>query len=353
MGQSLPPRQRAEWRASASPRKVVTPVKLPCDTLGSVSERRCLAFTLVELLVVIAIIGVLVALLIPAVQASREAGRRNQCINNMKQIALAILSFEANRSTLPPAYTPNDTTGQPYGPCNGDKAPTSKRSNPGNNLARHFVLTLILPYMERQLVYDKIKLEEDYNSGANSSATQLDIREFLCPSGDSRKGVSATDYTALVDIHDGNYCKFIEAAALASRKRPVHKLQGMMRDMPMTTSSVLDGLSQTFMFFEAAGRPFHYVKGVLKTTGPKIHEKEYRWASNEAFDIWGRVDATKECGINTIMNCDNDRDVYSFHPDGAIFAFGDGSADFVNESIDIDTFVSLFTAAAIDLPGPR
>jgi prepilin-type N-terminal cleavage/methylation domain-containing protein len=311
------------------------------------------AFTLVELLVVIAIIGVLVALLLPAVQASREAGRRNQCINNMKQIALAILSYETNRGALPPAYTPNDTSAQPYGSCEGANPPTKKKSNPGNKLAKHFVLTLILPYMERQSVSDKIDLAKDYNSGGNATSTKVDIREFLCPSGDSRKGVYATDYTALVDIHDANYCKFIEAAGLASRKRPVHKLVGMMRDMPMPTSSVLDGLSQTFMFFEAAGRPFHYVKGVLKTTPPKIDEKDYRWASNEAYDIWGRVDGTKECGISTIMNCDNDRDIYSFHPDGAVVAFGDGSADYVSESIDIDTFVSLFTAGAIDIPGPK
>ena len=314
------------------------------------SERR--AFTLVELLVVIAIIGVLVALLVPAVQASREAGRRNQCINNMKQIALAILSYETNRSTLPLAFTPNNTSTQLYGPCDGDKPPKTGKKNPGNKLAKHFVLTFILPYMERQAVFDKINIAQDYNSDTNSPATKLDLREFLCPSADTRKDVYATDYTAIVDIHDGNYCTFIEGAGLASKKRPVHKLVGMLRDMPVASASVLDGLSQTFMFFEAAGRPFHYVKGVLKPTD-KIHEKEYRWASNEAYDIWGKVEATKECGIDTIMNCDNDRDVFSFHPDGAIVAFGDGSADYISESIEIDTFVSLFTAAAIDLPGAR
>ena len=326
--------------------------RLDIPTPVSRTEKRA-GFTLVELLVVIAIIGVLVALLLPAVQASREAGRRNQCINNLKQIGLAILSYESNRGTLPPAFTPNDTGAQPFGSCDGDKPPSTTKSYPANGLARHFVLTLILPYMERQAIHDKINLELDYDNAANTPYTKVDIREFLCPSADSRKGIFATDYTALVDIHDGNYCKFIESAGLVAKKRAVHKLAGMMRDLALPVSSVRDGLSQTFMFFESAGKPFHYVQGVLTSSGAPA-EAEYQWASDKAYDIWGSVpDTAAKCGISTIMNCDNARDIYSFHPDGAIFAFGDGSADFVSETIDVDTFVSLFTAAALDVPGPR
>jgi prepilin-type N-terminal cleavage/methylation domain-containing protein len=315
-------------------------------------ERCRVGFTLVELLVVIAIIGVLVALLIPAVQASREAGRRNQCINNQKQIALAVLSYETNRGKLPPAFTPNDTSAQPFGSCEGDQVPATSKKNPSNGLARHFLLTFILPYLERQAIHDKISFEVDYNNGANKPATEVDIREFLCPSADSRKGVFATDYTVLVDIDNANYCKFVEAAGLVTKKRPVHKLAGMLRDLPLPSSSVRDGLSQTFMLFESAGKPFHYVQGVL-TTGGAPDKKEYQWASDQAHDIWGRVAGDAECGITTVMNCDNAREVYSFHPGGAVFAFGDGSADFVSEAIDVDTFISLFTAAALDVPGPR
>src|SRR4051812_20303872 len=101
-------------------------------------------FTLVELLVVIAIIGVLVALLLPAVQSSREAGRRNQCIDNMKQLALAVLNYDTTRTTLPLAYSPNDTSSKPVGTCNGKKLPTTmKPGAPTNKLKKHFLLSFI------------------------------------------------------------------------------------------------------------------------------------------------------------------------------------------------------------------
>jgi prepilin-type N-terminal cleavage/methylation domain-containing protein len=308
------------------------------------------AFTLVELLVVIAIIGVLVALILPAVQSSREAGRRNTCINNLKQIGLAILSYESTREALPLAYSPNDSGAQAYGPCDGDKPPTTTKSIPANGMAQHFVLSFILPYMERQALHDKINFKLNYNNGANSPATEQDISEYLCPSADSRDKKFATDYTALVDIHDANYCKYIEAAGLTSRTRPVHTLVGMLRDFPVRLANVRDGQSQTFLFFEAAGKPFHYLHGVLKPDDI-VPAEEYRWASNKAHDIWGSVPGDADCGITTVMNCDNTRDVYSFHPGGAVFAFGDGSADFVSEDIEIDTFISLFTAAGRDVPG--
>src|SRR4051794_9255863 len=107
-------------------------------------------FTLVELLVVIAIIGILVALLLPAIQAAREAARRTQCTNKMKQIGLAILNYESSKKLLPLAYTPNFAGNQTYGPCNGAAPPTTVTSNPANGLKTHFVLTFLLPFMEQQ-----------------------------------------------------------------------------------------------------------------------------------------------------------------------------------------------------------
>src|SRR3954464_6649530 len=107
---------------------------------------RARGFTLVELLVVIAIIGILVALLLPAIQAAREAARRTQCTNKMKQLGLAVLNYESARKTLPLAFTPNWTGVQKSGACPG----AGTTGNPTNNLKHHFILTFILPYLEEQ-----------------------------------------------------------------------------------------------------------------------------------------------------------------------------------------------------------
>jgi prepilin-type N-terminal cleavage/methylation domain-containing protein len=306
-------------------------------------------FTLVELLVVIAIIGVLVALLLPAIQSSREAGRRNQCIDNMKQISLAVLNYDTTRRSLPLAYSPNDTSDKLIGNCVGKKLPTTKKSGvPPNKLKKHFLLSFILPYMEEQRLFDAINFNLDWDA---SPATSTDIKTFLCPSGDTRKNTYATDYTVLINIHQLNYCRSIEGAGLASKKRSVEKLVSMLSDAPLTTASVRDGLSNTFMLFESAGKPNHYVNGVLQIDDPVPPEK-YRWASNTAYDTFG-VTAQLTCPITTLMNCDNYHEIYSFHPGGAVFAYGDGSIDFIRDSIDVDTFVSLFTRAAGDIPAAR
>lgn len=105
------------------------------------SRSRC-AFTLVELLVVIAIIGVLVALLLPAVQAAREAARRMQCINNLKQIGIAIHNFHDTNNRLPPGFLGG----------NYDHPDATVTSDPYCSS-----LTLMLPFMEQQPVYDGIE----------------------------------------------------------------------------------------------------------------------------------------------------------------------------------------------------
>jgi prepilin-type N-terminal cleavage/methylation domain-containing protein len=313
--------------------------------------RKATGFTLVELLVVIAIIGVLVALLLPAVQAAREAGRRSTCMDNMKQIALAVLNYETNRRSLPLAFTPNITTAQRIGACNGLLPPTKLKTNPSNGLKKHFFLTFILPYLERQTLYDSIKLDLNYDEGTNDAATKQDIKEFICPSADTRKAKYATDYTTLVTIDPIIYCRFIEGAGLASKKRNVEKLAGFLSDMPLKSAHVTDGLSNTFMLFESAGKPNHYINGVLNPDD-QVPEWKYRWASDKTYDVIGSSNQTT-CPVRTMMNCDNYHEVYSFHPGGALFAFGDGSVDYLRNDMDLDTFVSLFTRAARDIPGSR
>jgi len=330
-------------------------------------------FTLVELLVVIAIIGILVALLLPAIQAAREAARRTQCTNKMKQIGLAILNYESARKVLPLAYTPNYTGDQLYGVCSGSGNPATKSANPDNGLRNHFVLTFILPYLEEQSLYDQIDQKLDWWSTVvnskgvkNNEVTAKDLDEFICPSTEPRPNNYTTDYYVIVDISDDSakgYCPIIEGPGLTKQRRDVGKLVGMLTDMPTKISRVSDGMSKTFMFFESAGRPNMYnqtkaLQGVMYDpafgTNPKpgVGQKfsEYQWADPSVYAVFGNSKNTA-CGITTIMNCDNYQGIYSFHPGGAHFLFGDGSVAFINENIDVDTFVSLFTRGADDIVG--
>lgn len=300
-------------------------------------------FTLVELLVVIAIIGILVALLLPAIQAAREAARRTQCVNNMKQIGLAILNYETAKRELPLAYTPN-WTGKPLvGPCNGKPG----TGNPPNNLERHFILSFILPYLERQAMFDRIDFSRPFNNVNNRPVTDLDIPDYVCPSAPGRPGTATTDYTVLVDIGDTDYCEFLEGPGLARTKRPLDRLPSMIQDVPTQVRKITDGLSKSLMFFESAGRPEHFIKGALQTTTVP----SYKWDDPEVYGLWGNVFDPAVCPFHEVMNCENYSEIYSFHPGGANFLFGDGSVDFLTENIETDTFISLFTAAADDLPG--
>jgi prepilin-type N-terminal cleavage/methylation domain-containing protein/prepilin-type processing-associated H-X9-DG protein len=131
-------------------------------THGRPTTRR--AFTLIELLVVIAIIGILIALLLPAVQAAREAARRAQCVNNLKQIGLAIHNYESTNRVLPPGYVSTfDAAGTDLGPGWGWAA-------------------MLLPPMEQRPLYDSVNFSLPIEQPGNLTSRLVKLNAHLCPS---------------------------------------------------------------------------------------------------------------------------------------------------------------------------
>jgi prepilin-type processing-associated H-X9-DG protein len=130
-------------------------------------------FRLIELFAVLCIIGLLVALLLPQVSTVRPAALRVQCTHNLKEIALALHTYESAFKVLPPAYTV-DSEGKPL----------------------HSWRTLILPYLERKQLYESIDLSKPWNDPANAQAYKTAISEYRCPGADCPK--NQTTYMAII-----------------------------------------------------------------------------------------------------------------------------------------------------------
>ncbi|MBL9165096.1 MAG: DUF1559 domain-containing protein [Planctomycetaceae bacterium] len=291
------------------------------------SRQASLGFTLVELLVVIAIIGVLVALLLPAVQAARTAARRMACTNNLKQIGLAILNYEGAKKELPPAFM----------------------TNPNHN-----VLSMVLPYAEQQSIYSQLKLDLNWDNKSNWGAITAALPIAVCPETpppttlpeetDSINRnimkdfgtVKPADYAVCVDILSG------PINVLGKRITKRINWLSILQTEPTEIRHVTDGMSTTWMMMEDAGRPDSWRGGTLQsgrvTGGP--------WADHEQFFSIHDV-----CGAEQMMNCNNNNEIYSFHVGGCMFLYGDGAVRFVSEDVAAETFVSLFTRDDGDVVG--
>lgn len=321
------------------------------------------AFTLVELLVVIAIIGVLVALLLPAVQAAREAARRAECTNKMKQLGLAVQNHHDAKKTVP-------VSGRPVGIVD-------------TSVPRIAALTHILPYMELGALRNTFDIKKNWSHVDNRIAVNTILPVFQCPSNPEPIGrfdgdpnvtwvqeiCTQTDYSPTVWVQGALYNPTAATNLIDPPGNPNNdgNYPGILEynNAKASFKEVTDGLSNTILFAESAGRPGIFRKNVKLSEDATVARVNGGGWPRPASDIlvFGLSADGKEPFGPCAVNCANGLDVvasgyphpqfntfgtsapYSFHSGVVLHAFGDGSVRGLSESIDIRDYAKLVTRA--------
>jgi prepilin-type N-terminal cleavage/methylation domain-containing protein/prepilin-type processing-associated H-X9-DG protein len=306
---------------------------------------RRLAFTLIELLVVIAIIGILVALLLPAIQAARESARRSQCQNNLKQFGIAALNFELIGNALPLAYTDQTLPGK------NNWAPFILPYIEQGNLAAGYNLTLdwwVDP--NRALVAQHLKL---FRCASTSDPIRIQNKPEATP---PNKTGACGDYLTPAGVHPD-----INLVLPSSEQIDITSdLRGVIcwhsaTNQRNTLAAIIDGTSNTIMFGECAGREDVWRRGRKfgndYSSTPKVRARGGAWATTDnAYEIGQRKAWDAAFGpIPGVLGINNSNEwghcFYSFHPTGANFTFADGSVRWLSESAKLKVLASLVTRA--------
>jgi len=298
------------------------------------------AFTLVELLVVIAIIGVLVALLLPAVQAAREAARRATCQSHQRQLGLALHNFHDAHGVFPASGWTMLGPGNPSGKSVGWRA-------------------LVLPYLEQTALHSLYDFDVHWWEGRNLVAAPQTVKVYQCPSVPQRLSVlsavakpprpamtfprplAPTDFEALMGVQatiDPQY-----ATALANRSV-------MFRNSTTRMAEVTDGTSQTIVVVECAARPLVYRGRTARAD--LANDQGQGWIDSEGpFSLDGANADGSLTGQGPsltprAMNATNENEPFAFHPGGAHFLFADGHVQFIGEGVPLFVLAALCTRGA-------
>lgn len=359
---------------------------------GKPPIRRRHAFTLIELLVVIAIIGILIGMLLPAVQKVRDAANRMTCMNNLKQVTLAALNYESTTGSFPFNAITKNNSQMPFIPWTDGTV--AAPGNAGGTQGRSSGLVPILPYLEQESIGKVWVYNVDWSDPLNVQNLTMQVKTFTCPGAPSTgmvlpysttyiapgndafappvfpgstvnvKGGKvyptkpssstgwASDYAGATQVKtkkgstgaETGYFNNLVAAAYPTNAIPS---KGAMRQNGGTRiADILDGTSNTILFGEAAGRSQQcYGGGKCQAYDP----------ANTTSPIWADSDnritltGTNADGSNAgqgpcAVNCNNlSGDFYSFHAGGVNISFADGSVHFIAQTIPITTLAALIT----------
>ena len=309
--------------------------------LPAVSKCKRNAFTLVELLVVIAIIGVLVALLLPAVQAAREAARRTLCLNHVKQVGLGLHNYTSAHRVFPPGMQHIQTTD----PCTGS----------GPDLAGYGWGGLVLPFIEEHGVYDQINFRIVTPGGAtygwqeNFRASGKFVSTYICPSVpiEAELVMCCSHDTNIVGIPDADMASTHLAGVADSvnwtcgsnQSHPSPTANGMLFNRShVKPGQITDGTSKTLLVGEII--PLSNIIGVER--------RSMFWATWDILHTANGINLPLRLDYNTLPNASNPWGVSntgfaSYHPGGCHFALADGSVHFIQETISPTVLAALTT----------
>ena len=310
-------------------------------------------FTLIELLVVIAIIAILVALLLPAVQQAREAARRSNCKNNLKQIGVALHNYHDTFSSFPPGWVGATQSPRQHHTGMSDPAPADFRN--GFSWAAY-----ILPMMEQGPLYDRVDWNNQIKVGGNNLATIATvITAYQCPSDPKPETFLLNDGVSDVQLATSNYAGIFGTRELhqceingeaghvtagqqcAAEGMFFHNSRIQMRDITDGTSNTLMvGERTTFIITE-------------DEDGNPVNPPE------QFFGTWaGIVTDTEEAAARFVGHAEHPpnenehpEDFGSSHRGGAQFILADGSVHFVSENIDEGLFQALATRGSNEVVG--
>lgn len=325
-------------------------------------------FTLIELLVVIAIIAVLIALLLPAVQQAREAARRTQCRNNLKQIGLALHNYHDAYQLFPPGYV--DRNGNP------DLTPDNDLG-PGWSWA-----SFILPQLDQGNVYNQINFNIGVGLGPNAAVSKLSMTVFQCPSDGMQQPFPVYDSTFSTPITTVAHSNYVACSGwvecfngAGGNPQPevgddgsegVYGTSGVgmfYRNSSVKAGRVTDGLSNTITVGERSSNhaPSTWTGAVTGGRCPAwravMPPSPYSPPPSPAYDNadFAQALVLAHCNADHLPNSSfpiYDPDTYySFHVGGCHFLLGDGSVRFISSNVDGKTYQALATISGAEVTG--